>query len=93
MRNEGIKISGIEKLLFHDTGNLDFGLKKKSPAINGGVWISGFNDKAIGLPDIGPFEQGDNAGPDWPRPRKTVFNTSPPVMILEKDLPAVLIEP
>ena len=93
MRNGGIKISSIEKVLFHDTGNLDFGLEKRSPAIDGGVWISGFNDKAIGLPDIGPFELGDKAGHDWPRPRRTVFNTSLPVMILEKDLPAVLMEP
>jgi hypothetical protein len=28
-------------------------------------------------PDIGPFEFGQEMGPDWPRPRRTVFNVAP----------------
>lgn len=57
----------------HGPQTLDFTLSKTSPAVNAGEKITGFNDNAIGLPDIGPFERGQHPGQDWPRPRKTVF--------------------
>ncbi len=93
LRNGGLRLLSMEELLFHDDDSLDFGLTPGSPAIDRGVRISGFNDNARGRPDIGPFELGDIAGPDWPRPQKTVFNTSLPAMIAEKELPPILVEP
>ncbi len=92
LRNGGIRLRSMEELSFRDASSLDFGLTPGSPAIDRGVRISGFNDNARGEPDIGPFELDDAAGSNWPRPRKTVFNTSLPVMIAEKELPARLVE-
>ena len=93
LRNGGIRLGGMEELLFRDAGALDFGLTSGSPAIDSGVRIHGFNDNADGRPDIGPFEAGDTAGPHWPRPRKTVFNISPPEAIAGKTLSPLLVEP
>jgi len=60
---------------------LDFGLRENSPAIDAGADLpSDWPDsrKVDGKPDIGPFEFGDNPGPNWPRPRRTVFTETPP---------------
>jgi len=66
---------------FVDVSNLNFGLTSTSPAINLGTIISGFNDDPMEYPDgpdIGAFEFGSDPGPDWPRPRRTVFDCSVP---------------
>jgi len=63
---------------FLDVDSLNFGISAGSPAEDAGVYIPGFNDGAPGGPDIGPFEVGDGPGPDWPRPRETVFTSAVP---------------
>jgi hypothetical protein len=51
------------------------------------VRIPGFNDNAVNTPDIGPFELGEDVYPDWPRPRRTVFDVNPPARISGEELP------
>jgi hypothetical protein len=68
-------------LLFNNHTALEFGLRQGSPAIDAGAplpedWPDSRN--SADKPDIGPFEFGDNPGPDWPRPRSTVFTTAKP---------------
>ncbi len=68
-------------LKFKDEARLDFSLKPDSPAIDAGAALPDtWPDlrKVAGKPDIGPFEFGDNPGPDWPRPRATVFTKAKP---------------
>lgn len=68
-------------VLFRDKARLDFGLRPGSPAIDAGVALpTGWPDSCnvAGKPDIGPFEFGETPGPDWPRPRRTVFTSSRP---------------
>ena len=72
---------------FRNPDKLDFTLKKESPAVDAGMKIPGFNDDAKGAPDIGPFEFGEKIGPDWPRPRRTVFNVNPPEVISGRKQP------
>ena len=78
LRGGGRRFDGVDALGFRDPGNLDFRLKPGSPLIDAGVKIPGFNDAARGAPDVGPFETDGDGGPDWPRPRKTVFNDTEP---------------
>ena len=64
---------------FVDYLQLDYGLVAGSPAVDAGVSIPGYTDDvADGAPDLGAFELGDPAGPDWPRPRHTTFTCDPP---------------
>lgn len=63
---------------FLDVSMLNFGILATSPAVNRGVSLPGFNDGAPGGPDIGAFESGVNPGNQWPRPRGTVFTSTPP---------------
>lgn len=68
-------------LRFKNEARLDFGLRQGSPAIDAGAplpedWPD--TRHVVGKPDIGPFELGDDPGPDWPRPRRTVFTSAPP---------------
>ncbi len=68
-------------LMFKNDATLDFGLKQGSPAIDAGTplpedWPD--SRENTDKPDIGPFEFGDNPGPDWPRPRSTVFTAEKP---------------
>ena len=68
-------------LLFNNETALDFGLQRGSPAIDAGEPLpEGWPDSrpATDKPDIGPFEFGERPGPDWPRPRRTVFTTEKP---------------
>ncbi len=60
-------------LRFREPAALDYGLTAGSPALDIGLDLPGFNDGAPGGPDLGPFELGAGPGPDWPRPRRTVF--------------------
>ncbi len=61
-----------------DAEGFDFGINAGSPAEDAGVAIAGFNDDAVGAPDVGPFELGESPGEDWPRPRSTVYDCSVP---------------
>ncbi|MEM7045587.1 MAG: hypothetical protein AAF543_22480, partial [Pseudomonadota bacterium] len=68
-------------LVFEDEAKLDFGLRPGSPAIDAGEplpesWPD--SRRPSGKPDIGPFEFGQAPGPDWPRPRRTVFTATMP---------------
>ncbi len=68
-------------LRFRDRDDLDFSLTEGSPAIDAGIAlpIDWPDSRAIsGRPDIGPFEFGEAPGPDWPRPRRTVFTATEP---------------
>ena len=68
-------------LRFRNPDDLDFTLEEGSPAIDAGVALpSDWPDSRTvsGQPDIGPFEFGDTIGPDWPRPRRTVFTKAEP---------------
>ena len=76
-----MRLERSEDLALRDPGRLDFGLTAGSPAVDAGMRIPGFNDDAIGAPDIGPFEFGRAYDPEWPRPRRTVFNANPPERI------------
>ncbi len=58
--------------------SLNFGISPGSPAVNAGIVIPGFNDRGVDIPDIGPFEAGEDPGPEWPRPRCTVFTETVP---------------
>ena len=57
---------------------LDFTLSRSGFGVDRGVPVSvpGYTFPYVGLPDIGPFEQGVEPGPDWPRPRTTTFITT-----------------
>lgn len=70
-----------ELLRFRNEAGLDFGLAVDSPAIDAGMplpeTLPDSREKSA-KPDIGPFEYGEVPGPEWPRPRRTVFTTSPP---------------
>ena len=71
----------LDVLKFRNEDDLDFGLERDSPAIDaGGSLPSDWPDsrRTDGRPDIGPFEYGDDPGPDWPRPRRTVFTSDMP---------------
>ncbi len=72
----GQRLAGPDSLMLRDPEGLDFGLLPGSPLIGAGVRIPGFSDDDA--PDVGPFALGEDVGPDWPRPRRTVFNTDPP---------------
>jgi len=78
--------------MLRDVENLDFALRSGSPAVDAGEPISDFEDRVGGLPDVGPFELGENLGTDWPRPRRTVFDVNPPARISGKQLPPRLVE-
>ena len=81
LRNGGISLRDPSGAKIRDPLRLDFTLKSGSPAIDAGVRIPGYDDDAIGAPDIGPFEYGREYGTEWPRPRHTVFNVNPPERI------------
>lgn len=67
-------LEGIDDVRFRNEDRLRFALRADSPAVDAGVRIEGFNDDAIGEPDVGPFERGlKPPGKNWPRPRRTVF--------------------
>lgn len=80
-RNGGRRLLSADKLLLRDPIHLDFGPLPWSPLVDAGVPIPGYNDGAEGGPDIGPFELGEQPGPNWPRPRRTAFNVNPPSQI------------
>ena len=65
--------SDVSAYNFIDVANNNYGLQSGSPAINAGVSIPGFNDGALGGPDVGAFEFGDESGANWPRPRSLVL--------------------
>ncbi len=67
-----------EVLAFQNVPELNFGITAKSPAHDAGMILPGFNDDATGPPDIGPFEVEKPPGADWPRPRRTIFTSTPP---------------
>lgn len=70
-----------EALRFRNETRLDFSLEEGSAAIDAGTALpADWPDSRLitGKPDIGPFEYGDNPGPDWPRPRRTVFTSEKP---------------
>lgn len=62
-------------LRFNDVGALNFGLRPDSPVAaqaSADLVLEGH------LPNAGPFPPGHDPGSDWPRPRKTVFTSTPP---------------
>ena len=87
LREGGRQLSQPEELVLRNPGKLDFALLPGSPAVDAGVRIPGFNDNAVNTPDIGPFELGEDVYPDWPRPRRTVFDVNPPARISGEELP------
>lgn len=93
LRNGGKHFGSVDKLRFRNADTLDFRLQPGSPLIDAGVKIPGFNDNARGTPDIGPFEAGDDAGPGWPRPRKTVFNAADPDAVTGRKSPPKIVLP
>jgi len=78
LRNGGIQLNSINEVMFENPAKLNFNLKFGSPAIDNGVFIDGFHDSLSVNPDIGPFEFGIEVPIDWPRPRETMFISSPP---------------
>ncbi len=78
----GLYLGGDPAALdFRDEERLDFSVKAGSPAIDAGAALpASWPDSrdVAGKPDIGPFEFGEVPGPDWPRPRRTVFTSSWP---------------
>jgi len=81
LRNGGISLTDPDAVGVRNPRALDFSLRPGSPAINAGTRLPGYNDDAIGAPDIGPFEFGKRYGADWPRPRQTAFDVNPPARI------------
>jgi hypothetical protein len=71
-----------DTISFLDKANLNFGIRSGSPAENAGTVLPAEwpdSDHPVqSMPDIGPFEVGENPGQEWPRPRRTVFNENPP---------------
>jgi len=57
----------INNTTFTNINNNDFTLNSSGAAVNAGRVITGYTDNAIGLPDVGAYELGENwvAGPDW----------------------------
>jgi hypothetical protein len=83
VRGRGGKYLGnsLAAVRFRNETGLDFGLEEGSPAIDAGEPLPADwpDSRTISdRPDIGPFEFGENPGPDWPRPRTTAFTTARP---------------
>lgn len=79
LRNNGKYLTSPKLIKFRNPDKLDFTLLPGSPAIDAGIKIPGFTDGFKGnAPDIGPFEFGEKIGKQWPRPRHSVFNITPP---------------
>jgi hypothetical protein len=92
LRDCGRRLEDPAALQLRDPSKLEFALTAGSPAIDAGVRLPGYNDNAIGAPDVGPFEFGRDYGSDWPRPRQTAFNVNPPARITGDELaPAVVL--
>jgi len=71
-----------DPILFINKERLNFGVQPGSIVENSGMILSkelpDSDHKIIGMPDIGPFEVGENPGTEWPRPMKTTFYDHPP---------------
>lgn len=91
VRNGGMVLRDPREVKIRDPRGLDFSVAPGSPAIDAGLRLPGYNDDAIGAPDIGPFEFGRRYGPEWPRPRRTAFDVNAPQRISGKREPAKVV--
>ena len=92
LREGGQRLGSADELMLREVENLDFAPRSGSPVVDAGEVIPDFEDPVDGLPDVGPFELGEDPGTDWPRPRRTVFDVNPPARISGKQLPPRLVE-
>ena len=79
----GFSLADMADARFGDASFYDFVPRTGSRLINAGLTATAAaltrtqTEVKDGSPDIGPFEAGSTAGPDWPRPRRRVVNRAP----------------